>query len=139
MSADSEAPQQQAAFKVDAVIEKYLELRDKKDTINARVEAEVAAIDAQMKILNGWLHQQMHLIGTDSFKTDRGTAFLKTSDFCSVADFNVVIQHVIEHSAWHMLTKGVNKTAVQEFIKEHGNPPPGVNYGTKEEVQVRRK
>lgn len=131
-----ESPQ----FQVDNVIAKYLELRDKVDQIEGAAKAQTEGLKAQMKIIEGWLHQQMQKIGTDQFKVKGvGTAFTKTSDFCSVADWNTVLDFVRQNEAWHLLTKGVTKTAVVEFIDQNdGVPPPGVNYGTKLEVQIRR-
>lgn len=134
-------PQQQAAsFQIDAVIAKYLEIRDEKERLQATIKGQVEALDAQLSTIERWIHQRMQEVGVDSFKAKGiGTAFKKVSDFCSVADWQSVLQFAKEHEAWHILTKGVSKTAVKEFIDANdGVPPPGVNYGTKEEVQIRR-
>ena len=141
MSAVLEAPPQQtASYQIDAVIAKYLEIRDEKERVQASVKSQVEALDAQLATIERWLHQKMQEVGVDSFKAKGiGTAFKKVSDFCSVADWNAVKDFVLQHDAWHMLTKSVSKTAVKEFIDANdGVPPPGVNYGTKEEIQIRR-
>lgn len=142
MSAVLEAPQQQEqpTFQVDAVIAKYLELRDKKEAIEAAAKAQCEGIVAQMKTIERWLHQRMQEIGTDQFKAKGvGTAYIKKSDFCSVADWDSVLQFVREHDMWHLLTKGVSKTVVVEYLEQSGGVvPPGVNYGMKEEVSIRR-
>ena len=142
MSAVLEAPQQQdsQSFQVDAVIAKYLEIRDQVSQIEGAAKAQTDSLKAQLVTIERWLHQKMQEVGTDQFKAKGvGTAFVKESDFCSVADWNAVLDFVKEHDAWHLLTKGVSKTAVKEFIdSSDGIPPPGVNYGMKQEVMIRR-
>lgn len=142
MSAVLEAPQQQdsQSFQVDAVIAKYLEIRDQVSQIEGAAKAQTDSLKAQLVTIERWLHAKMQEVGTDQFKAKGiGTAFVKESDFCSVADWNSVLDFVREHDAWHLLTKGVSKTAVKEFIdSSDGIPPPGVNYGMKQEVQIRR-
>lgn len=134
------APQQQGqTFQVDTVIAKYVELRDQKAKIAADAKAQTEAIDVKLKTIEAWLHKKLHDLGAESFKTDFGTAFLKESDFCSVADWNATLSYIRENEAWHMLKKDVSKNAVVEYITEHQAPPPGINYGKKEEVQIRRK
>jgi len=125
-------------YKIDDIVARYVQLRDQKDKIAADAKAQTEQIVKQMQIIEGWLHTKLQELGVESFKTDAGTAFVKTSDFAGVQDFNLVIQYVKENEAWNLLKKDVNKTAVKEYLAEHGVPPPGVNYGTKQEVQVRR-
>lgn len=142
MSAVLEQQPQQAApqFQIADVLAKYLELRDKKESITANAKAQTDSIEAQLRHIEAWLHERMQTLGTDQFKVQGvGTAFKKVTDFCSVADWNSVLDFAKEHDAYHILTKGVSKTAVKEFMDQHdGIPPPGVNYGMKEEVMVRR-
>jgi hypothetical protein len=125
-------------FKIDTVVSRYIDLRDQKAKIAADAKAQTEGIDAQLKIIEGWLHQKLHELGTESFKTEFGTAYLTKTDFCGVADWNLVLQYIQENQAWNLLNKAVNKTAVKEYLNENQVPPPGVNYGVKEEVQVRR-
>jgi hypothetical protein len=37
-----------------------------------------------------------------------------------------------------MLDKKPNVTAITEYVNTHGVPPPGVNYNTRVDVNVRR-
>jgi hypothetical protein len=125
-------------FKIEDVVARYIGLRDEKDKIEADAKARVEKLAEQMRIIEGWLHQQMQTLGVESFKTEYGTAFVKMTDFCGVQDWNLTLQYIQENQAWNLLNKAVNKTAVKEFIAENQVPPPGVNYGMKQEVQVRR-
>ena len=91
-----------------------------------------------MAKLEAWIQAKSDETGVKSFKTDAGTAFLTTSDFASVGDWDAVLEFVQKHSAYDMLTKGVSKTAVREYIDLNGAVPAGVNFGTKMGVSVRR-
>lgn len=126
-------------FKVDEVIAKYIELRDQKDKINSDAKAAVKVVDASLDIIEAWLLNQANEQGVSSFACDIGTAFVKETDFANVSDWNLTVEFIKKNEMWQMLKKDVNKTAVKEFIDANGVPPPGVNWGSKREVQVRRK
>ena len=90
-----------------------------------------------MAKLEMWIQTKSDETGVKSFKTDEGTAFMTTSDYASVADWDSVLEFVRQNEAWDMLTRGVNKTAIRSYIDETQAIPPGVNFGTKVGVSVR--
>ncbi len=122
---------------VDQVIATYLKMRKQKEAIEADTKERVKAIKEKMGKLEMWIQSKSDETGVKSFKTDEGTAFMTTSDFASVADWDAVLEFVKETEAWEMLTRGVNKTAVRGHIDETQTIPPGVNFGTKISVSVR--
>lgn len=123
---------------VDSVIEGYLKLRAQKQAIEARTKEQTSAIEANMDKLEAWLKLKAEETGVTSFKTDHGTAFLTTVDFANVADWDAVLTHIKNTEAFDMLEKRVSKTAVRAFIDMHRTVPPGINYGTKLEINVRK-
>jgi len=123
---------------VDSVIAGYLRLRVQKQEIEAKAKEQTAAIDANMDKLEAWLKLKAEETGVTSFKTDHGTAFLTTVDFANVADWDAVLNHIKTTDAYDMLEKRVSKTAVRAFIEMHRTVPPGINYGTKLEINVRK-
>ena len=123
---------------VDSVIEGYLKLRAQKQAIEARTKEQTSAIEANMDKLEAWLKLKAEETGVTSFKTDHGTAFLTTVDFANVADWDAVLTHIKNTEAYDMLEKRVSKTAVRAFIDMHRTVPPGINYGTKLEINVRK-
>lgn len=126
-------------FNLTEIIAKYVALRDAKDAINAKAKADIKVIDVDLDIIEAWLLNQANEQGVNSFATDAGTAFVKETDYANVSDWNLTIAFIIENKMFQMLKKDVNKTAVKEFIDANGVPPPGVNWGAKKEVQIRRK
>lgn len=123
---------------VDAVVATYMKLRAKKDAIEAQVKAEVDGIKQQMEKIEAWIKEQADAQGVTSFKTNHGTAFLTTVDYANVADWDAVLSYIRENEAFDMLEKRISKTAVRGYIESTKTVPPGVNYGTKLEVNIRK-
>ena len=76
--------------------------------------------------------------GETSKKTTSGTAFITTTDFANVADWDATLSFIQDNEAWDMLEKRVSKTAVRGYIDANKAVPSGVNYGTRIDVQVRK-
>jgi hypothetical protein len=125
-------------LQVDQVIAAYLKLRDKKDSMEAAVKEQVKEIKVKMEKLEAWLREQADAQGVTSFKTKAGTAFMTTTDFANVADWDAMLEFVRSNEAYDMLEKRVSKTAVRGYIEQHKEVPAGVNYGTRLDVNVRR-
>ena len=123
---------------VDQAVAAYMKLRQKKAEVEASIKDELSQIEANMDKLEKWIKTRADAMGVSSFKTPHGTAFLTTKDYASVADWDATLAFVKETGAYNMLNKAVNKTAVREYISETKTVPPGVNYGTKVEVNVRK-
>lgn len=126
-------------YKVNDVVGHYIGLRDQITALEAETKERVIKLKEQQIVIEAWLLNQANLQGVESFKTDHGTAYVKLSDFCSIADWDSTIQFIKEYEAWNLLNRAVNKTAVREYIDENNVPPPGVNFTQKKEIQVRRK
>lgn len=123
---------------VDDVIATYMKLRDQKAAIEGEVKEKVAAIKIKMEKLESWIKEKADAEGVTSFKTKHGTAFLTTTDYANVADWDAVLTFIQENEAYDMLEKRVSKTAVRGYIDQQKAVPPGINYGTKLEVNVRK-
>jgi hypothetical protein len=123
---------------VDQVIAAYLKLRNKKDAIEAEAKDRVKELKEKMSKFEAWLKVRADEQGVTSFKTPHGTAFVTTSDFANVADWDAVLDFVRTNDAYDMLEKRVSKMAVRAYIEATKEVPAGVNYGTKLEVNVRK-
>ena len=85
---------------VDEVINTYLKLRKKKEAIEAETKDKVKGIKDNMAKLEGWIKEQADTQGVKSFKTDHGTAFLTTTDFAQVADWDSVLEYIMNNDAF---------------------------------------
>jgi hypothetical protein len=77
---------------VDDVIATYMKLRDQKAAIEGEVKDKVAAIKTKMEKLEAWIKEKADAEGVTSFKTKHGTAFLTTTDYANVADWDAVLE-----------------------------------------------
>ena len=123
---------------IDAVVATYVRLRTQKELLEAQTKDKVDDIKVKLMKLEAWIKEQMDLQGVKSFKTISGTAFLSTVDFAQVSDWDAVLEFIKQHDAFDMLEKRVSKLAVRGYIDKLKAVPPGVNYGTKIEVNVRK-
>jgi hypothetical protein len=126
------------SVKVDDVIATYMKLRGQKDAIEAQMKEQTAAIKAKMEKLESWIKEQADVQGVTSFKTKHGTAFLTTSDYANVADWDAMLSFVKENEAYDLFEKRVSKVAVRGYIEQTKTVPPGVNYGTRLDVNIRK-
>lgn len=123
---------------VDDVVATYMKLRSQKEAIEAEVKDRVSGIKAKMEKLEAWIKEQADSQGVTSFKTKHGTAFLTTTDYANVADWDAVLNFIRENESFDMLEKRISKIAVRGYIEANKAVPPGVNYGTKLEVNIRK-
>jgi len=125
-------------FTVEQVVGTYVKLRRKREEIEASVKVEVDEIKAKMAKLEAWLMQKADEDGVTSFKTSKGTAFISSTDFANVADWDAVLTFIKNNDAFDMLEKRVSKSAVRALMDETGSVPPGITYGTKIGVSIRK-
>ncbi len=134
----SDARQRIGAPNIGDVIRTYMALRSQKDAIEAEMKSRVDGIKANMAKLEAWIKEKADEQGVTSFKSDFGTAFLTTTDYANVADWDAVLNFVRTNEAYDMLEKRISKIAVRGYIQQNKTVPPGVNYGTKLEVNIRK-
>jgi hypothetical protein len=123
---------------VDDVVAAYLKLRNKKEALEAETKDQVKTLKEKMEQFEAWIKEQADAQGVTSFKTKHGTAFLTTTDYANVGDWDAVLGFIRENEAYDMLEKRISKVAVRGYIDATKAVPPGVNYGTKLEVNIRK-
>lgn len=82
--------------------------------------------------------ERLNAVGGDSVKTPHGTAYRTTRRSASIADGAVFRQYVIDNENFDLVDWRANAIAVDDFIKENGVQPPGVNFSSTYTVGVRR-
>lgn len=123
---------------VGDVIRTYMALREKKAEIEGSVKEEVKAIKDKMTKLEAYLKLKMDEDGLTSFKSEYGTAFMTTNDYANVADWDEVVQFAKENDAYDLFEKRISKNAVRGYIEQNKSVPPGVNYGTRIDINIRK-
>ena len=123
---------------INDAVAAYMKLRSQKDAIEASVKEDLTKIKTKMDKLEAWLKSEMDKQGLTPVKSKFGTAFLTTTDYANVESWDATLKFIRDNEAYDMLEKRVSKTAVRGYIEQNKVVPPGVNYGTKLEVNVRK-
>lgn len=125
-------------MKLSELVEKYIELRDKKAELKHAYDEKAAKIDSVLDQIEGVLLKAFDTAGMDSAKTSAGTAYTSTKTTASVADKDSFMDYVKAHGEWHLLETRCSKTAVEQFKEVNGEVPPGVNWREERVVNIRR-
>lgn len=125
---------------IDQMIEKYIALRDKKAELETAHKAKLAPINEGLEKIENFLLAKMQEQGLTSFPVKGvGTAYQSERTSVTMAswdDFKPFIQE--QEDPFRFLDRKVNKTAVEEYMAEHQDVPPGVNVRREVVVNVRR-
>ena len=127
---------------VDKDVEKrvgqYISIRDRLKEMDDEHEKKRAPLVELQNLLTGWMMQFLETSGADSIKTSEGTCFQSTRYSASLADSKAFMDYVIQNTAWDLLDRKANATAVKAFVAEKGFLPPGANLSAIRTVNVRR-
>jgi len=128
-----------STIEVGRLIKAYVSCRDALNDRRRDFKVIEDKYKSDMEVFANKLMELAKEMGVDSFKSEYGTAFKKVTDYVSVADWDLFSKFVIDNDMTQMLPKNANKTAVKEYMTENNNQlPPGIEYGSKVEMQVRR-
>jgi hypothetical protein len=125
-------------MKLSELVQRYIELRDKKSEIKKEYEARVAKLDVVLEKIEASLLQTFDSAGMDSIKTEFGTAYTSTRSTASVADKDAFFQHVKANENWHLMEVRCSKTGVEQYKAEHDEVPPGISWRAERVVNIRR-
>lgn len=129
----------------DALIARYLQLRDHRDEQAKRFSEWAKPINEEMEAILGKVHEHLLALGGDkpSIKTAHGIAFTTTSKNPRIENRDVYIDFVLEN--WDaignaMLQIGAPQVAaVTEYMDAHeGQLPPGVKIEPFTKVSIRK-
>lgn len=120
------------------VIRTYMTIREKKAFIVAQAKEQTDKLDAALEKIETFILSQANAQGVTSFKSEHGTAFVSTVDYANVENWDALLEHIRQTNQYELLNKAVNKTAVRGFLDQHKTVPPGVKYGTKIGINVRK-
>ena len=123
---------------LDRAVEAYVRLRDELDGHRKTFKDQEKAYKEKLDQLADFIGREL-TDGVESIKTSHGTAFWATKDFVSVQDAEAFFNFILETGDTQLLNKSANKTAAKEYMDEHnGIAPPGLEYSTSREIQIRR-
>lgn len=123
---------------MEALVEKYVQLRDAKAKLVSQTKEKVARIDDAMAKIEGVILTEFNNTGVTAVRTEAGTAFKTTKTMAGVADWDALLDYIRENGMWNMLERRVSKPAVDQYKDEHDDVPPGVNWREEVTIGIRR-
>ena len=124
---------------VNTNVDEYIRTRDEIRDIESRHKDELRPYKQKLEELGAVLLEQLQAVGGDGVRTKSGTVYVTEKKSASLADPSLFMDYVIQNSAWDLLDRKANVTAVTDYIAEHNAAPPGVNFSAVLTVGVRRK
>lgn len=123
----------------DALVDRYVKLRDAKTKIANQAKEKTQLIDEAMNAIEAVLLVQFNSEGVESVRTAAGTAYKDTKTFATVGDWEAFLGFVRDQQAWPLLKHDVVKKAVEEYKEANDDAlPPGVDWREEIIIKVRR-
>lgn len=123
---------------IDELVNQMVRTRDRlKEADDAHKEKTKVARDYKER-LEAALLAKLNEVGGESVKTAHGTVYRTTRRSATIADGGTFREFVISNEAFDLVDWKANANACDDFIKNEGTPPPGVNFTTAFTVGVRR-
>jgi len=122
----------------DAMIEKYVALRDRKKAIEDRHKTELAPFNELLDKLEGWLLEALNAADLQSMRSPHGTAYKSVRTAAKVTDWKLALDFILERKLYELLEARVSKTAAFAIIDETKLPIPGVDTTSEVVVNIRR-
>lgn len=126
------------AREIEKRVSQYIAIRDKLADLDAAHEERCRPLKETQNLLSGLMLRYLEDAGATSIKTPEGTCIASSKTTASLADPKAFMDFVIANSAWDLLDRKANSTAVRDFVAEKGHLPPGANLSTIRTLSVRR-
>lgn len=124
--------------RVDDIVAAYVRLRDQKAELKAQQAEAMKPYDEALAKLEAEALQILSDTGVESMKTSAGTVYKSVATSATVQDKSAFMDYIKEHQAFDLLDVRANKTAVQDFVTENQDTPPGVVIRREMKVGFRR-
>lgn len=137
----------------------YLKLRNAKKDIDEQAKAKTRPLTEGMERLESFFLQKMEELGVDALKNDAGTPYRTTKVSVTVADTSVFMEYILDKALeslpikpdakeviknamldsghFALLEARASKTAVEAYLEETDELPPGLNRRVEAAVNVR--
>ena len=120
------------------LITEFIQLRDELSQRKADFKAIEDGIKTRQAQIQGELQQVMGQMGVDSLKTPSGTAYLTEKVSVLTSDKEKFLEYIQKNEAWELLDVRGSKTAIQEYMLENNDVPPGIELSRFQDVGIRR-
>lgn len=120
-------------------VEQYVRLRDHIKKMDEDHKAKMAPFRETLEQIGSVMLQHMSDQGAASIRTEAGTVYRTEKKTASCADKSAFWSFVVINGLFQeMLDWKPNVTAVNDYVEQNGELPPGVNFTVTNTVGVRR-
>ena len=114
-------------------------MREKRTEVKREYEEADGHLKRKMGLVEAELLKMLNAAGSDALKVKGiGQAYLAKRVTVKATDWNALHDFIIETKQIDLLQKRVASRAVQEYVEEQGELPPGCDMSTERVVNVRR-
>lgn len=124
---------------IDAIINGYLKLREKRAALKKAFTEEDDKLKAQSDKLRAFLMDHMDKNGATQLASDSGTAYKKRIFKPRCTGWVDLWDWLAENRRFDMLEKRLSAKAIEEYAEETDDLPPGVTAEVEYDVVIRRK
>lgn len=123
---------------ISQAVEVYVATRDQLAAERKAYNSYELRAKAYMERISMYLRDKADEMGVDSFKTQAGTAYRSVKTQYRVGSFDQFVEWMKATENFHCLEKRAAKNAVKEIHEETGEVPPGLEFYSEVEFDVRR-
>lgn len=117
----------------------YVKIRDARDAKKRQMEEEIAALEAQLELIEQELLDICKTTGQDGGKTSAGTFTRTVKTRYWTNDWPSMYALIREHDAPQLLEQRIHQGNFKLFLKENPDKiPPGLNVDSRYAITVRR-
>jgi hypothetical protein len=110
----------------EELVKMYIAIRDEKAELKAKQAEAMKPYDDALYRIERKAMEVLETFQSESIKTKAGTMYRSTRTSAKVTDRQALLDYVKEHDDFDLLDIKANKTAVDEFLTQHQELPPGV-------------
>lgn len=126
-------------FRGADLIEKYIEIRDNKEALDAAHKERVAVLKKQMAVLEAEFNARMNAEGTEQIKSQVATVYYTSSDRAKCTDWDAFLAYAESTGQVDLTQRRLSTTKVLAHIEAQGGEvPPGIQLEAYREVRVRK-
>lgn len=122
----------------DALVDRYLNLRNARDEMKKVFAERMAPINEEMGQVEASLLKLLDSIGAQNARTESGTAYISKRTSITVNAWDDFLTYVRDNDLWQLLEKRVSKSAAAEYQEENGVYPPGLDVSTERVINIRK-
>jgi phage host-nuclease inhibitor protein Gam len=126
-------------YSADQLVAVYIKIRDAKDAITRKYEAQVEELSSQMAMIEAQLLELCKSSGQDGGRTQHGTFTRTVKTRYWTNDWKSMREFIQTHNALDLLEQRIHQTNMKQFLTENpGVLPKGLNADSRYAITVRR-